>query len=187
LLALAGGVVVLRADVDPAVVDRLAVLVGLGLDREHAADDERAGDGRRDDLLGLEADAHEVGGEVRGGGTGRDGDVLGEPGQRDVRHGQYPFPVVPNWREKRMSPSTMSCMSAMPWRSMSARSVPTPKAKPVYSSGSMPAATSTWGLTMPQPPHSIQPAPPFFWGNHRSISALGSVNGKKLGRSRVRA
>ena len=40
---------------------------------------------------------------------------------------------------------------------------------------------------MPQPPHSIQPAPPFFCGNHRSISALGSVNGKNDGRRRVRA
>ena len=39
---------------------------------------------------------------------------------------------------------------------------------------------------MPQPPHSIQPGPPTFCGNQKSISALGSVNGKKEGRSRVR-
>ena len=38
---------------------------------------------------------------------------------------------------------------------------------------------------MPQPPHSTQPAPPFFSGNHTSISADGSVNGKNDGRSRV--
>ena len=30
------------------------------------------------------------------------------------------------------------------------RSRPTPKAKPVYSSGSMPLISSTWGCTMPQ-------------------------------------
>ena len=46
-------------------------------------------------------------------------------------------------------------------------------------------ARNTFGLTMPQPPHSIQPGPPFFCGNHRSISALGSVKGKYEGRRRV--
>jgi hypothetical protein len=40
---------------------------------------------------------------------------------------------------------------------------------------------------MPEPPHSIQPGPPFFCGNHRSVSADGSVNGKYDGRSRTRA
>ena len=51
---------------------------------------------------------------------------------------------------------------------------------------SMPQARSTFGLTMPQPPHSTQPAPPFFSGNHTSTSADGSVKGKNDGRSRVR-
>ena len=49
----------------------------------------------------------------------------------------------------------------------------------------MPQARSTFGLTMPQPPHSTQPAPPFFSGNQTSTSADGSVNGKYDGRSRV--
>src|SRR5690606_24498040 len=80
LLPLAGGVVVLGADVDAAVVDRLAVLVLLGLERQDAADDERAGDGGRDDRLLLQAHAHEVRGEVGGGGALGHGDVLGEPG-----------------------------------------------------------------------------------------------------------
>ena len=40
------------------------------------------------------------------------------------------------------------------------------------------AARSTFGLTMPQPPHSIQRAPPLKVGCHRSSSADGSVNGK---------
>ena len=51
---------------------------------------------------------------------------------------------------------------------------------------SMPHARRTFGLTMPQPPHSTQPAPPFFSGNHTSTSADGSVKGKNEGRRRVR-
>ena len=34
--------------------------------------------------------------------------------QKKVEACQFPFPVVPNCWEKRTSPSTMSCMSAMP-------------------------------------------------------------------------
>jgi hypothetical protein len=40
---------------------------------------------------------------------------------------------------------------------------------------------------MPHPPHSTQPAPPFFSVNHTSGSADGSVNGKYEGRSRILA
>ena len=40
--ATAIGVIVLRADVDAAPVDRLAVLLRLLLDRQHAPDDDRA-------------------------------------------------------------------------------------------------------------------------------------------------
>ena len=72
-----------------------------------------------------------------------------------------------------------------------------PKAKPLYRSGSTPQARSTAGLTMPQPPTSIQPSLPHtrqgwragspWQAKHcRSSSALGSVNGKYDGRSRVR-
>ena len=42
-------------------------------------------------------------------------------------------------------------------------------------------------LTIPQPPHSTHPGPPFLFGNQMSTSADGSVNGKKCGRIRVRA
>ncbi len=57
-----------------------------------------------------------------------------------------------------MSPSTMSRMSSTLWRNISIRSMPNPKAKPLYFSGSTPQAVSTRGLTMPQPPSSIQPS-----------------------------
>lgn len=50
----------------------------------------------------------------------------------------------------------------------------------------MPQARNTFGLTMPQPPHSTQPGPPFLSGNQTSTSADGSVNGKKCGQGRVR-
>ena len=70
--------------------------------------------------------------------------------------------------------------------------MPMPKAKPLYRSGSMPQATRTRGLTMPQPPHSIQPSlehvrqglsgsptdSPRQTKHWRSTSALGSVKGK---------
>ena len=56
--------------------------------------------------------------------------------------------------------------------------MPMPKAKPEYSSGSMPQAISTRGLTMPQPPHSTQRGPSRCSGNQTSNSADGSVNGK---------
>src|SRR4051794_7213067 len=73
--------------------------------------------------------------------------------------------------------------------------MPIPKAKPENSSGSTPAARSTFGWTMPQPPHSIQPVPlqvrqprslPAQTKQSTSSSALGSVKGKNEGRSRVR-
>ena len=80
-----------------------------------------------------------------------------------------------------MSPSTMSCMSATLLRNMRVRSIPIPKAKPEYSSGSIPAARRTFGFTMPQPPHSIHCGPPLAFGCHKSSSAEGSVNGRSSG------
>ena len=65
--------------------------------------------------------------------------------------------------------------------------MPTPKANPEYSSGSMPQAMSTRGLTIPQPPHSTQRGPSRCSGNQTSNSADGSVNGKYDGRQRVTA
>ena len=114
------------ADVDRAPVDRLAVLLRLGLDGQDAADDQRAADVATVQSLLLEADAHEVGRDVGAGGVRGHVGELAQPGQGRVHQIS-----IPNCWEKRTSPSTMSCMSATPWRSMSERSMPSPKAKPV--------------------------------------------------------
>ena len=66
-----------------------------------------------------------------------------------------------------------------------------PKAKPWYSSGSMPQFFSTFGCTIPQPRISIQLSPwlsfssPPERSQRMSISADGSVNGKWCGRNRA--
>ena len=91
LLAGAGGVVVLGADVDAAVVDDLAVGLLLGPAGQDPPDDEGAGDGGRDDALLLQAHPHQVGGEPGGRGAGGDVDVLAEPLDRDVGHVRFPF------------------------------------------------------------------------------------------------
>ena len=65
------------------------------------------------------------------------------------------------------------------------RSMPRPKAKPLYLVLSMPQFSNTLGSTMPQPRIStqpvclqrLQPAPPQML-QEISISAEGSVNGK---------
>src|SRR5882762_11247584 len=64
-----------------------------------------------------------------------------------------------------------------------------PKAKPVYSSGSIPQLRSTLGCTIPEPAISTQPLClqmlqplPLHIKQDISISALGSVKGKKEGR-----
>ena len=92
---------------------------------------------------------------------------------------------------KRMSLSPRIRMSAMALRIWARRSMPNPKAKPVYSSGSMPTARNTLGCTMPQPPSSIQPVlehvrqpAPRQMTQVISNSADGSVNGNDAGRSR---
>ncbi|SHT21026.1 Uncharacterised protein [Mycobacteroides abscessus subsp. abscessus] len=72
----------------------------------------------------------------------------------------------------------MSRISGSPLRNCRVRSNPMPNAKPLYSPGSIPLARKTFGFTMPQPPHSTQPAPPFLFSNQTSTSAEGSVNGK---------
>ena len=120
--------------------------------------------------------------------------MLAQPRHRDAHQTSSPNGTV-----KRTSPSTMSRMSSTPCRNISVRSMPIPKAKPEYMSGSIPQAISTFGLTMPQPPHSIHPSDeqvrqgrsglptdsPRQTKQRRSSSALGSVNGKYDGRSRV--
>ena len=73
----------------------------------------------------------------------------------------------------------------MPPRSCAVRSIPIPKAKPVYSSGSQPTNSYRYGSTIPEPPISIQPEPlqvrqpvPPQIGHDTSGSIDGSVNGK---------
>ena len=114
------------AHVDGAPVDRLAVLLGLGLDAEDSTHDQRAGEVPAVQALLLEPDADERRGDVDAPGVRRDVGELTQP-----RDGGVHQISIPNWREKRTSPSTMSCMSAIPWRSMSERSMPRPNAKPV--------------------------------------------------------
>src|SRR5690606_23689384 len=72
------------------------------------------------------------------------------------------------------------------------RSIPIPNAKPVYTSGSMPDASNTFGSTIPQPkisshPVYLQTLQPFELQivHETSTSALGSVNGKYEGRRRI--
>src|SRR5690606_12481192 len=101
------------------------------------------------DGLDLEARGDQLGLYVAAGLGGRQVDVLPQPGKRD------PHQIsIPNGRVNRTSPSTMSRMSSTLWRNIRIR----PKAKPLYFSGSTPQAVSTRGLTMPQPPSSIQPS-----------------------------
>ena len=78
------GFVVFGADVDAAPVDGLAVRV-LFLDEfEHPSDDEGAGDLGSEEVLFLESDGGELGGEGMGVGVGRQIDVVGQPVQWDA-------------------------------------------------------------------------------------------------------
>src|SRR5690606_22204290 len=83
--------------------------------------------------------------------------------------------------------------SVIPNKILVIRSIPRPKAKPVYSSGSILQFCNTLGLTIPAPNISIQPTPlqtlqplPSQKGQEASASTLGSVNGKNEGRNLVR-
>src|SRR5690606_4735459 len=129
--------------------------------------------------------------DLAGGQVGGQVDVLPQPGKRGAHQ-----ITVPNGRAYRTSPSNMSRMSCESCRNISVRSIPMPNANPEYLSVSTPQARSTCGLTMPQPPHSIQPSEeqvrhglsgsstdaPRQTKHFRSNSADGSVNGKNDGR-----
>src|SRR5438045_6600478 len=62
-----------------------------------------------------------------------------------------------NCSRKRISFSNKSRISSRLYINAAMRSMPRPKAKPENSSGSTPAARSTLGCTIPDPPSSIQP------------------------------
>jgi len=85
-LRLAGAV--RGADVDGAPVDRLAVLLRLGLHRQHSTDHERAGDVGAGalDRLELEPERGQPRGEVLGRDVVGEVDVLTDPGDRGL-HG----------------------------------------------------------------------------------------------------
>jgi hypothetical protein len=89
-LRLSGAVGV--ADVDGAPVDGLAVLLRLGLHREHAADHQRAGDGvtRAVQRLELEAERGQPRGELLRAEVGWQVGVLADPGN-GCAHVRAPF------------------------------------------------------------------------------------------------
>jgi hypothetical protein len=140
------------ADVHRTPADGLAVLLRLGLAAENPADDERAAHLRPVDLLDLQPAGHGEFGEGVDGHLGRGGNELPQPGHRDT-HDETPDSAgfadiagarpaghleqkrsqaeAARDRANRTSPSTMSCMSEMPCRNISVRSIPIPKANPL--------------------------------------------------------
>src|SRR5690606_23433469 len=103
--------------------------------------------------LDRQAEAGEAVGDGGGVEVRRQRDELAQP-----RDGSLHRAPPSSERLKRMSPSTKSRRSGALLRNMTVRSTPMPKAKPEYTSLSMPQAARTRGLTTPQPPHSIQPS-----------------------------
>ena len=106
----------------------LPFFCGSSLEREDLADDERTGEVGAEllDGLDLEAGADEALGDVAAGLPRGEVDELAQPGQRGAHQISIPKGSV-----KRTSPSTMSRMSATPWRNISVRSRPMPNAKPL--------------------------------------------------------
>src|SRR5580698_1863430 len=92
---------------------------------------------------------------------------------------------VLNCFKKRTSFSENKRRSRITHFKLAIRSIPIPKAKPVYFLLSMPQFSSTLGSTMPQPKISTQPVylhilqpSPLQIVQEMSISADGSVKGK---------
>lgn len=112
-------------DIEGAPIDRLAVLLGLGLLGEHPAHHEGAGDPATVQALLLEPDPDQVGSDLDAGGIRGNGDVLTQPVDRNAHQIS-----IPNCALKRTSPSIMSRMSETPVRNIRARSMPMPKANP---------------------------------------------------------
>src|SRR5699024_2937360 len=84
VLRIVESLVVLGPDIDAAPADGLAVRVLLLDQIEHAADDEGAGDLGTEEVLFLESDAGEYGGEGMGIRIGREIDIVGQPVQWDA-------------------------------------------------------------------------------------------------------
>src|SRR5450759_3581948 len=177
-----GGPLTVMTYVDLAPEDRHAILLRFLDELQDPTDDKGTGDVTTVQALLHQTDPDQGGSDL---GTGHDRRTLGVLNKpRDRRPHQI---SIPNCVLNRTSPSNISRMSLTPWRSISARSMPMPNAKPVYRSGSMPQALNTSRLTIPQPPHSIHPVPPQVrqcsseppqMKHRKSSSALGSVKGK---------
>src|SRR6185436_15504111 len=126
------------AHVDLAPADRLAVLLRLLEELQDATNHKRTGDVTTMQRLLLQAHPSQAGSDLTTGPDRRALDVLTQPGNR------RPHQIsIPNCVLKCTSPSTISRMSLTPCRSIKARSMPMPNAKPVYRSGSMPQAWKT--------------------------------------------
>src|SRR5690606_25847620 len=99
---------------------------------------------------------------------------------------------VSNCAKNRVSFSENKRKSLISYLRLVIRSIPIPKAKPLYFLLSIPQFSSTLGSTIPQPRISTQPDPlhklhpaPLHIVQEMSISAEGSVNGKYDGRNRT--
>src|SRR5699024_5058970 len=175
-------------DVHPAEADGFFE-PGQLLDLEHTPVHDRAREVGAEfvDGLDLQPGQCQLLGKAAGGDVGGKIDILPQPG-----HGHAHQISLPNAEVKRMSPSTMSRMSRTSCANISVRSIPSPKAQPLWTFGSIPAVTSTRGLTTPQPPISIHPSleqvrhgafgspteAPRQTKHCMSTSAEGSVKGK---------
>src|SRR5262245_60858104 len=105
--------------------------------------------GRLDGDAGLFEQAPDAFGAARRADVGE----LVEPRERELHES------LANWDRKRSSPSKSRRRSGKPYFRSATRSIPRPKAKPVYSSGSIATPWRTLGWTMPAPMISIQPEP----------------------------
>ena len=117
---------VLGPHIDLAPTDRLLEFREF-LDGVHSADDQRPRDisSRRLHRLDLESSSDEALGDRAGVDVGGKIDHFPQPLQGNAHQTS-----TPKARLKRMSPSTMSRMSVTPWRNISVRSTPIPKANP---------------------------------------------------------
>src|SRR5690606_26828249 len=99
---------------------------------------------------------------------------------------------VSNCAKNRISFSENSRKSLISYLRLVIRSIPIPKAKPLYFLLSIPQLSNTLGSTIPHPKISTHPLPlhivqptPLHIEQDISISAEGSVNGKYEGRKRT--
>src|SRR6478735_7702473 len=117
-----------------------------------------------------------------------------EPFERNSHAATLPAPIVfgANFCKNRRSFPANARTSSTPWRIMTMRSIPKPKANPEYLSASYPTASRTLRWTMPAPPISNQPEclqtrhpVPSQMAQSTAKSTPGSTNGKKSQRKQI--